>query len=132
MKKLTIIVSLLGVIMFAQRANAAVESEMDHCQRVVLTLLAPDIQEQIETYYEDKLTVSPIFAPFLESSELVYKYYSSHMEVQVTVTPYVGPHLDVGKDIITFQLNNDGSRSIIKYKHVEDFKLPPHYSDIVK
>lgn len=132
MKKLTIIISLLGVMMFAQRANAAVESEMDHCQRVVLTLLAPDIQEQIETYYQSELTVSPTFAPFLESSELVYKYYSSHMEVQVTVIPYVGPHLAVGKDIITFHINNDGNTSVIKYKHVEDFELPPNYSDIVK
>lgn len=99
----------------------------DSSQRLVLTLLAPEIQEQLNVYYKSRLTTAPIFAPFLEGAGLAFTYYPSHIEVQVTVIPYIGPHLAVGKDIIRFRIENSGSVNAISYEHVEDYELPSNW-----
>ncbi|MGF7036658.1 hypothetical protein J2T17_007732 [Paenibacillus mucilaginosus] len=103
----------------------------EHHKRLVLTLLAPNIQNQINQFYKDRLTTSPQFAPFLGGTELNVLYYSSHMEVNVTLTPYVGPHLDVGMDSIKFHVDNAGKVTVAEYKHVKNYELPPNYKSLI-
>lgn len=100
-------------------------------ERLVLTLLAPNIQEQINRYYEDKLTVSPTFSPFL-GNELDVEYHSSHIDVNVTVIPYVGPHLDIGMDSMKFCINNTGAVKVLVYKHIRDYELLPNWQYILR
>jgi len=101
-------------------------------ERLVLTLLAPNIQEQINRYYENKLTVSPTFSPFLGGTELAVEYHSSHIDVNVTVIPYVGPHLDVGMDSMKFRVDNTGSVMVLEYKHIRDYELLPNWQHILR
>jgi hypothetical protein len=96
--------------------------------RVVLTLLTPKIQEQLNNYYKDKLNEMPTFAPFLGPLNVLVQYYDSHIVVNVTVTPYIGPHLDVGSDFISFKIDNKGAVVVIGFEHLKDFKLPPNWS----
>lgn len=100
--------------------------------RLVLTLLAPKIQEQINQYYKDKLTVSPTFSPFLGGTDLDVEYHSSHIDVQVKTNPYVGPHLDVGTDSMRFSIDNAGTIVVLEYKHIRDHELPPNLQEIIK
>jgi len=81
---------LLTVIIFSMLFLPPVYAKPHEksCERLVLTLLAPNIQEQINRYYEDKLTVSPTFSPFLEGTEINVEYHPSHIDVNVTVIPY--------------------------------------------
>jgi hypothetical protein len=104
----------------------------DPYQRIVLTLLTPNIQAQIIKYYENKLTESPTFAPFLGGNTLEVKYFQSHIDVNVTVIPYVGPHLDVGKDTMKFRIDNMGRVEIVNYDHIEDHELPPNWKHIIR
>ncbi|MBW7460484.1 DUF3888 domain-containing protein [Paenibacillus sepulcri] len=104
----------------------------DPCQRTILTVLAPKIQEEINKYYKNKLTVSPTFAPYLGGNRVEFKTFTSHIDVNVTLIPYVGPHLDVGKDMIKFQIDNNGNVEVINYNHIEDYKLLPNWQHIIK
>lgn len=101
-------------------------------ERLVLTLLAPNIQEQINRYYEDKLTVSPTFSPFLGGTELNVEYHPSHIDVTVTVIPYVGPHLDIGMDSIKFRVDNTGDVLVLEYKHIRDYELLSNWQHILR
>ncbi|WP_426252012.1 DUF3888 domain-containing protein [Paenibacillus pabuli] len=89
------------------------------------------IQEQIKQYYKNKLTTSPTFAPFLDGTNADVKYYSSHIDVQVKTIPYVGPHLDVGIDLMRFSIDNSGSTVVLEYKHIRDYDLPPNWEEII-
>lgn len=104
----------------------------DACHRTILTVLAPKIQKEITEYYRNKLTVSPTFAPFLGGNRIEIRTFTSNIDVKVTLIPYVGPHLDVGKDTIEFRIDNTGKIKVINYDHIEDYKLPPNWQHIIK
>jgi len=125
--------SLLTVIIFLMTIQPVCAKPNDKpSKRLVLTLVAPQIQEQINQYYKNKLTVSPTFTPFLDGTDVDVKYYSSHIDVQVETLPYVGPHLDVGIDSMRFSIDNSGSIVVLEYKHIRDYVLPPNWQKIIK
>ncbi|MDQ0720133.1 hypothetical protein QF049_001394 [Paenibacillus sp. W4I10] len=125
--------SLLTVIIFFVTIQPVCAKPNDEpLKRLVLTLLAPNIQEQINQYYKNKLTVSPTFSPFLDGTDLDVKYHSSYIDVQVKTIPYVGPHLDVGIDSMRFSIDNSGSVVVLEYKHIRDYDLPPNWQEIIK
>jgi hypothetical protein len=119
-----------GIFSFVLPINA--NKTEDPYQRIVLTLLAPNIDAQIDKYYENKLTESPTFAPFLGGNTLDVKYFESHIDVNVTIIPYVGPHLSVGKDMMKFRIDNNGMIKVENYDHIEDYKLPPNWQHIIR
>ncbi|OAB42510.1 DUF3888 domain-containing protein [Paenibacillus glacialis] len=96
--KTILVILFFCTILFDSPTYAS--STDDSCQRLVLTVLTPNIEAQIKDYYRNKLSYPPTFAPFLGGTTLEFKYSESHIDVVVTVIPYVGPHLDVGKDRI--------------------------------
>ncbi|MGV2882444.1 DUF3888 domain-containing protein [Paenibacillus taichungensis] len=125
--------SLLTVIIFLMVIQPICAKPNDEpLKRLVLTLLAPKIQEQINHYYKNKLTESPTFTPFLDGTDVDVKYHSSHIDVQVKTIPYVGPHLDVGLDSMRFSIDNSGSIVVLEYKHIRDYDLPPNWQEIIK
>jgi hypothetical protein len=128
--KMVIGILLLCVFSFVLPTNA--NQEEGPYQRIVLTLLFPNIQAQIGKYYENKLTESPTFPPFLGGNSLEVKYFTSHIDVNVTVIPYVGPHIDVGRDTMRFRIDNLGRVEIVNYNHIEDYKLPPNWQHIIR
>lgn len=120
----------LCTILFNPPTNASRTD--DSCLRLVLSMLTPSIKTQIEDYYRDKLIYPPTFAPYLGGNVLEFKYFESHIDVVVTVIPYVGPHIAVGKDKIKFQIDNTGQISVKSYEHITDYKLPPNWTYIKK
>lgn len=132
MKKILVVFGVLFLAFISYGLPTNASPTFDPCQRIVLTVLTPNIQAQIEEYYKDKLTVSPIFAPFLGGNSLEIKYFISHIDVNVTVIPYVGPHLDVGKDTIKFRIDNSGKVAVVDYEHIEDYNLPLKWQHIYR
>lgn len=124
-----ILLSALVCLFFIQPTSA--RPHEDEYKRLVLTLLAPSIQEQVNQFYKSKLTISPQFSPFLDGNDLEVKYHSSHIEVSVTLIPYVGPHLDVGMDSIKLRVDNAGKVEVVEFKHIKDYELPPNYKQII-
>lgn len=81
---------------------------------------------------KDKLNEKPTFAPFLDPLNVLVGYQDSHIIVNVTVSPYIGPHLDVGTDPISFKIDNMGTVEVIEFEHLKDFELLPNWKHIIK
>jgi len=127
------IITLLGIlffctILFNSPTNAA--STDDSCERLILSVLTPNINVQIEDYYRDKLIYPPTFASYLGGNILKFKYFDSHIDAVVTVIPYVGPHIAVGKDKIKFRISNTEQIIVESYEHITDYKLSPNWIHI--
>ncbi|MDT3425577.1 hypothetical protein J2Z22_001096 [Paenibacillus forsythiae] len=101
----------------------------DHGKRVILTLLSPYIQEELDRCYKGTKHPSVQFAPFLSDTVVVKMvYYSSHIEIELRVFPYVGPHLTIGEDELTFRIDNTGKVKGLGCRHIrDDFPLPWNY-----
>lgn len=110
----------------------AAPNEEEPCQRLVLTLLNPVIQAEVNKYYSNLLTYLPTVAPFLPSNELTYTYHQSRIDVTVTVHLYVGPHLSAGKDRIRLTVSNTSQVDVVSYEHLADYELPPNWANIRK
>lgn len=46
------------------------------------------------------------------------------------VKPFFGPHITVGKDIITIELSYPGLQVIKNFEHVESYPLPERYNNL--
>lgn len=132
MTKIRIVIGILFVCVFVFISTVHANQTEDPCQRIVLTLLAPSIQVQLDKFYENKLTISPTFAPFLGGNSIEVKYFPSHIDVNVMVIPYVGPHIDVGTDAMLFRIDNFGNVELVEYNHIKDFNLPLNWQNIIK
>ncbi|MET3941628.1 hypothetical protein ABIC22_004440 [Paenibacillus sp. PvP094] len=127
-----LLVLLLCLTLILEPTKTYAESDTN-CkdQRLILTLLSPKIEEQLTLFYKDRLIEKPMFAPFLGGNDLKLDYHDSHIIAHVTVEPYVGPHLSVGQDLITFHINNSGEVKVIAYHHIKNYELPPHWRKVV-
>ncbi|MCM3624331.1 DUF3888 domain-containing protein [Brevibacillus borstelensis] len=102
-------------------------------QDVILSLLSPHIEKEIRRYYSKFLTEPPTFAPYYGTEITIERpggYRTFLFIAKVKVTPYVGPHISVGEDLITLSINGGGQLKVMDYKHLEDHELPPHWKDI--
>ncbi len=120
-----LLVSLLCLTLILEPTKTYAETDTN-CkeQRLILTLLSPKIEEQLTLFYKDRLKEKPMFAPFLGGNGLKLEYHESHIIVRVTVEPYVGAHISVGQDLITFHIDNSGEVKVIAYQHLKNYELP--------
>lgn len=130
--KIYIVLLIAVIIFFELMQPVCAKTREEPLERLVLTLLAPKIQEQINRFYEKKLSVSPTFSPFLGGTELNVEYHPSYIDVQVTVIPYVGPHLDIGMDLMKFRIDNTGAVVTLEYKHIRDYEILPNWQHILR
>lgn len=98
-----------------------------------VTLLYPYVEEAIDNYYDEYMTYLPGEAPYsynfinIERTPGLNYSYTIELEVQ----PYVGPHLSVGRDRITFKIDLEAVK-VEKFEHIESYELPPNYQNIFK
>lgn len=95
----------------------------------------PKIEEQINAYYKDYLTSSPMVYPylvFIEKAERLMHYRSFYFDVTVLVYPVVGPHIGVGVDRIEYRIGGSGDVELKKFEHIRDEELPENWKNIIK
>ena len=110
-----------------QRTNEQV------CYDLFVTMLYPHVEKAIGDFYSEYMTDLPGEDPYS------YKFISIEKEeelnysfiVVLEVQPYIGPHLSVGRDRITFKISLDGVY-IDNFEHLETYELPPNYQDAIK
>ena len=72
-----------------------------------LSLLSPTIDEVVRDYYANFLTEHPTVYPYqinILKMERIGEYRSFEFLITIEVTPVVGPHIEVGKDHLTFYI----------------------------
>jgi hypothetical protein len=104
------------------------ESETTALNDLIKTMLSPYVTQELSRYYEKTLKYPPVYAPYFGTRINVKRTEPGKFEFIVTVhaDPYLGPHISVGEDDITFKINVIGEVQTLNYKHVKDYKLPPH------
>ena len=109
------------------------EPKGDLYYQLLVTILYPYVQKAIDNFYNEYMTYLPGEAPygyeFIEIEKTPELNYS--FTVVLEVQPYVGPHLSVGRDRITFSIDLDGVK-LKKFEHLESYELPPNYQTIIK
>ena len=98
-----------------------------------ITMLYPHVEKAIDNYYSDYMTYLPHEDPYSYEFVKIDKTPGKNYDytIVIEVLPYVGPHLSVGKDQITFKIDLDGVK-FEKFEHLESYELPPYYQNIIK
>lgn len=97
-------------------------------KEALILLLYPEVQKQIDHYYKEYISNGPNVAPYsidiVDLYDTPNQHSAYHYTIILEVRPYVGAHIDVGLDSITFTLSLDGIESVL-FKHLESKTLPP-------
>ena len=112
----------------------AEESKEELVMDLFFSLLLPNIQEAVSNYYSNYLTIRPLVYPYqikILKMERTNHYRGFIFLVTIEVTPVVGPHIEVGKDHLTFSIT-PSKVNLKNFNHLETYELPRHWQDIIK
>ncbi|MBK3493527.1 DUF3888 domain-containing protein [Viridibacillus sp. YIM B01967] len=112
----------------------AEKSKEELMMDLFLSVLSPNIDMAVANYYSDLLTERPGVYPYqinIINMERIGEYRSFEFLITLEVTPVVGPHIEVGKDQLTFNIS-PGNVKLTKFKHIETYELPPNWQHIKK
>ncbi|WP_434062239.1 DUF3888 domain-containing protein [Clostridium aquiflavi] len=101
-------------------------------QDVVISLLIPYIQKEINNYYKEYLTELPIVFPYSVDVINVKREGGYSIELELIVHPFVGPINIVGDDRIILKTGAFGTVEIKKFEHVKSYLLPWNWQHIIK
>ncbi len=99
---------------------------------IIISALAPTIQETLIEYYKNIIIDSPnydsstikIISLGRPNGDRTWLF-----NINIEVNPYIGPHIPIGKDILSIQLDSNGKQTLLDFKHLEDRPLPERYQD---
>ena len=97
-------------------------------EEALILLLYPEVNTEVHNYYKEYISDGPTVTPYSINIVDLYhapnEYGAYHYTIILETRPYVGAHIDVGLDRITFTLSLDGIESIL-FEHLESETLPP-------
>lgn len=100
-------------------------SQQELNQDVFVTLLAPYIQKQLDDYYGQSLTTTPMYSPEyvkILNIERPMGYRSFLFIIKLQIEPYIGSHINLGVDQLTIQVEGKGTVTIKEYNHVKSYE----------
>lgn len=104
-------------------------------QDIFCSLISPYIQKSVSKYYSKYLTDIPTVDPWdykILSVERPNGYRSFVFVLKIEIIPYVGPHIGVGVDRLTIEVQGAGTVKVKNFKHIRNYELPPNYQNIIK
>lgn len=118
-----------------ERPLQAEDSRELQVQDMLMLFLSPAIDQAVERYYLQYLKNKPMVYPYeinIVEVERINGFRGFMFSVTLEVSPVVGPHISVGKDLLTFYVSVGPKLQLIRYRHLEDYKLPPNYEDLIR
>jgi hypothetical protein len=113
--------------------NDQTKISTDKYQEMLSYLLNPYLQDEIDKYYSEYLTISPTVYTYYPYTEVlnVEKMYSGQYHIKLRIKSVTGPHIQVGTDNITLKI---GPRKVevVKFEHIKSFELPENYEKYIK
>ncbi len=101
---------------------------------MVISLLIPYMQKEINNYYKKYLTELPIIFPYSVDIVKAKRKNGSGFSIKLEVIahPFVGPMDTVGDDRMIIETGAFGSVEIKKFQHIKSYPLPWYYEHIIK
>ncbi|QUW22620.1 DUF3888 domain-containing protein [Sporosarcina sp. Marseille-Q4063] len=112
----------------------AEKSEEELMMDLFFSLMSPTIDKVVWDYYANFLNERPTVYPYqinIINMERLGEYRSFELLITLEVTPVVGPHIEVGKDQLTFYIT-PSTVKLSNFKHIETYELPPNWKHIKK
>ncbi|MDS0527130.1 DUF3888 domain-containing protein [Clostridium sp. SHJSY1] len=101
---------------------------------MVISLLIPYMQKEINNYYKEYLTELPVIFPYSVDIVNVDRQGGSGylIRLEVIAHPFVGPINIVGDDRMIIETGAFGSVLIKKFEHIKSYPLPWNWQHIIK
>ena len=151
MKKIAFAISLLVVITYFEIPCSAYELTIKQPPKIeqyqsaenskeiiyrdmVISLLIPYMQKEINNYYKEYLTELPIIFPYSVDIVNVEREGGSGylIRLEVIAHPFVGAINTVGDDRMIIETGAFGSVQIKKFEHIKSYPLPWNWQHIIK
>lgn len=151
MKKIAFVICFLTVVTFSAVPCNAYEVTIKQSTKIkpsklhenskeiiyrdmLISLLVPYMQKEINNYYKEYLTELPIIFPYSVDIVNVEREGGSGflIKLEVIAHPFVGPINTVGDDRMIIETGAFGSVSIKKFEHVKSYALPWNWQHIIK
>ncbi|MBM7837311.1 hypothetical protein JOC54_000542 [Alkalihalobacillus xiaoxiensis] len=136
-----IIALFIGTTSHAQAFDVHINPNKDSSflsiyDSLTLFLMGP-IEQEVADYYESILTESPMLYPYqidVQSVTRIDGFRSFSFRYQIEVEPVVGPHIAVGRDLVTLEVSPlvPSLVKVTQFNHLETYKLPPQWEHIEK
>jgi hypothetical protein len=102
-------------------------------QDIMFNLLYTNIEDEVDKYYLQYMTISPSVYPYQIQVLYVERISGGYrFKLKLRVNPVYGPHLRVGTDDITFLIGSTGRVTVDKFEHIKSYKLPQRYERFIK
>ena len=102
-------------------------------QDVIITALAPTINKAVADHYKNTFSETPgydISTIKILNIKRPNGYRTMNFIIKIEVTPFFGPHITVGRDIISIELSYPGIQELVNFEHVKDYPLTERYKDL--
>jgi hypothetical protein len=101
---------------------------------MVISLLVPYMQKEINNYYKEYLTELPTIFPYSVDVVNVEREGGNGflIKLEVIAHPFVEPINTVGDDRMIIETGAFGSVEIKKYEHIKSYPLPWNWKHIIK
>ncbi|WP_368503471.1 DUF3888 domain-containing protein [Alkalihalophilus sp. As8PL] len=140
-KKISILILLTVILIPFPSLGEAKSLEYDSTelkvQDLMMLLVLDSVATPINEYYFDFLKENPVVYPYeieLKQIERMEGFRSFHFVITLEVTPVIGPHIAVGKDVVTLEVSPVLPKTIkvLTYEHLETYELPAKWRHVIK
>lgn len=134
MKKMLIVFILFLVLITSSIVSSAKptqDSEELRLQDMLMTMLTPYIEKDLNTYYYPKILkdFSPHVTPWrieVIETRRVNGFRGYNLEITFEIEPTDGGHwIPVGKDLMTYEITSGPTIKLINHTHLETYEYPP-------
>ncbi|SHJ76509.1 Protein of unknown function [Clostridium amylolyticum] len=115
-----------------EQSKASENSKEAIYKDMVISLLIPYMQQEINNYYKEYLSELPIIFPYSVDIVSVKRDSGYLIQLEVIVHPFVGPVNIVGDDRIIIETGAFGSVKVKKFEHIKSYPLPWNWQHIIK
>lgn len=127
---ISFLVFLFGREGARQTMAGGIVSQDDVCESLLISLLTPTVQQQIDDYYKKYLTEPPgAGSASIEIEKITHSIFDGY-DVELTVLPYYGPHNSVGKDWLLLHIE-DNTVQVKEFRHLESYEIYGSYRDYI-
>lgn len=118
----------------AENTNTPQEPREHVYKDMLMLFLSPHIQKAVNEYYAKLLTQNPMVYPYQVEVVKAERIDGMHFSLVVETTPVVGPHISVGLDRLTFEIDPTipDDVKLIKFEHLKTHELPDHWKHIIR
>ncbi|MFC4408841.1 DUF3888 domain-containing protein [Chungangia koreensis] len=139
MKRVIITFMIIIILVVPLQTNAASnyyqppeKSDEELIMDMFFSLLLPHIKKPVMNYYSQYLSETPLVYPYqikILNMKRTNQYRGFIFSLEIEITPVVGPHIEVGKDHLTFTIT-PSNVTLDKFEHIETYELPPNWQHI--